>query len=288
MLKQRIITALLLLAVALPALFHSNPQWLGGFGLVLILAAAWEWGRLNGLSARWSLLMSLGCGLICGIVYSTYWTASVDGAWGWLFGRNIWLLVGSSWVLCGAYWLRGGVRQWQAIPRWLRLFVGLFLLSTTWLALFQAKLIGTAFLISCLTLVWVADIAAYFAGRRWGQRKLAPGISPGKSWEGVVGGMVAVQLFAWSWLALATPFPFLQGSVFAELIQHGHFTLVACLLFLTAMSVVGDLVESLIKRSAGAKDSSQLLPGHGGVLDRMDALLPTLPLALMLVLFQRP
>jgi phosphatidate cytidylyltransferase len=168
------------------------------------------------------------------------------------------------------------------------LFVGLFLLSTTWLALFQAKLIGTAFLISCLTLVWVADIAAYFAGRRWGQRKLAPGISPGKSWEGVVGGMVAVQLFAWSWLALATPFPFLQGSVFAELIQHGHFTLVACLLFLTAMSVVGDLVESLIKRSAGAKDSSQLLPGHGGVLDRMDALLPTLPLALMLVLFQRP
>jgi phosphatidate cytidylyltransferase len=100
--------------------------------------------------------------------------------------------------------------------------------------------------------------------------------------------MVAVQLFAWSWLALATPFPFLQGSVFAELIQHGHFMLVACLLFLTAMSVVGDLVESLIKRSAGAKDSSQLLPGHGGVLDRMDALLPTLPLALMLVLFQRP
>jgi phosphatidate cytidylyltransferase len=159
------------------------------------------------------------------------------------------------------------------------------MLCSTWLALYQAKIMGTAFLLSCLALVWIADIAAYFAGRRWGRRKLAPTISPGKSWEGVVGGMLAVQLFAFAWLALAAQWPLLEGSVFAALLQHGYPLLVLGLLFLTAMSVVGDLIESLIKRSAGAKDSSQLLPGHGGVLDRMDALLPTLPLALMLALF---
>jgi phosphatidate cytidylyltransferase len=285
MLKQRIITALILLAIALPALFHEDPRWLGALGLLLILASAWEWGQLNGLSSRWSLLMSLTCGLMCALVYTAYWMTSIDGTWGWLFGRNIWLFVGATWVLFGAYLLQGGVSKWQSLHRWLRLSMGLFILSTTWMALFQAKIMGTAFLLSCLALVWVADIAAYFAGRRWGQRKLAPSISPGKSWEGVVGGMIAVQLFAMVWLGLESEWLFLQGSVFSLLLQHGCIMLVLGLVFLTAMSVVGDLFESLIKRSAGAKDSSQLLPGHGGVLDRMDALLPTLPLALMLALF---
>jgi phosphatidate cytidylyltransferase len=285
MLKQRIITALILLAIALPALFHSNPQWLGGFGLVLIMAAAWEWGRLNGLKASSALVLSLICGLVCALVDAAYVMSAENDLWRWMMGRHTWLLVGAAWVLWGAYLLRGGLASWQALPQWLRLFSGLLVLSSTWAALFQAKLMGTSFLLSCLTLVWVADIAAYFAGRRWGQRKLTPSISPGKSWEGVLGGMVAVQLFAFAWLALASQWPLLQGSVFAALLQHGNAILVAGLLFLTAMSVVGDLVESLIKRSAGAKDSSQLLPGHGGVLDRMDALLPTLPLALMLALF---
>ena len=286
MLKQRIITALLLLAVALPALFHSNPQWLGGFGLVLILAAAWEWGRLNGLTLRTALFMCLVCGLMCGLVYAAYWMTADNGLWGALVGHNTWLLVGASWVLFGAYLIRGGMASWRALPQWFRLLLGVLVLCSTWLALYQAKIMGTAFLLSCLALVWIADIAAYFAGRRWGRRKLALHISPGKSWEGVVGGMLAVQLFAFAWLALAEKWPLLQGSVFAALLQHGYPLLVLGLLFLTAMSVVGDLVESLIKRSAGAKDSSQLLPGHGGVLDRMDALLPTLPLALMLALFQ--
>lgn len=288
MLKQRIITALLLLAIALPALFHSNPQWLGGFGLVLILAAAWEWGRLNGVGVRWALLMSAACAVLCASAYATFWMSTEHGLWDWLFGRNTWLLVGASWVLLGAHLLRGGLSIWQAWPQWFRLLLGVLILSTTWMALFQAKLMGTAFLLSCLTLVWIADIAAYFVGRRWGQRKLAPHISPGKTWEGVFGAMVAVQVLAFAWVSLEAHWPWLQGSVFAALLQHGLPMLVLGLMFLTAMSVVGDLIESLIKRSAGAKDSSQLLPGHGGVLDRMDALLPTLPLALMLVLFQRP
>jgi len=151
----------------------------------------------------------------------------------------------------------------------------------------QARMVGINFLLSILLLVWVADIFAYFAGRAFGlkftRRKLAPAISPGKSWEGVWGGMagVVVLALAWAWADAA-----LQASVpslYSRLAARGWWLLVLGVIFLAAMSVVGDLVESLIKRSAGAKDSSNLLPGHGGVLDRIDALLPALPLAMMLV-----
>jgi len=133
-----------------------------------------------------------------------------------------------------------------------------------------------------LLLVWVADVFAYFAGRALGGQfsrvKLAPSISPGKSWEGVWGGMAGVLLLALGWLWLGA-----GQSLYARLAyKHGLAMMLLAAVFLAAMSVVGDLVESLIKRSAGAKDSSGLLPGHGGVLDRVDALLPTLPLAMML------
>lgn len=285
MLKQRVITALVLLLLALPALFHHDPRWLGAFGSLLMLAAAWEWGKLNGLGVYQSLLMSLMCGLGCAFLYAAYEMSAANGFWAALFGHNIWLAVGACWVLLGGYLLRGSMARWQSLPQWFRLLAGLLMLCSTWLAMYQAKLIGTAFLISSLGLVWIADIAAYFAGRRWGRRKLAPHISPGKSWEGVLGGMLAVQLFAAVWLTLEMQWPIFQGSLFAAMLQHGCVVMVIGLIFLTAMSVVGDLIESLIKRSAGAKDSSQLLPGHGGVLDRMDAILPTLPLALMISLF---
>jgi phosphatidate cytidylyltransferase len=156
-----------------------------------------------------------------------------------------------------------------------------------WLAVAQARVIGINFLLSILVLVWVADIFAYFSGRAFGGRfsrgKLAPAISPGKSWEGVWGGMAGVVVLAlvWSWAdrSLAASVP----SFYSRLSLHGAGLLFIAVLFMAAMSVVGDLVESLIKRSAGVKDSSGLLPGHGGVLDRVDALLPTLPLAMMLV-----
>jgi phosphatidate cytidylyltransferase len=146
--------------------------------------------------------------------------------------------------------------------------------------------IGTNFLLSILALVWAADISAYFAGRAFGLRftknKLAPAISPGKSWEGVWGGMLGVLVLAVVWIAADRSWTPDAPSFYSRMAaQHGVLLLVS-VLFMAAMSVVGDLVESLVKRSAGAKDSSRLLPGHGGVLDRIDALLPTLPLAMML------
>ena len=197
------------------------------------------------------------------------------------------LVAGAMWVLLGAWMIHRGVSGWALWSRSSRWWAGLFLLALAWLALAQAHQRGVNFLLSVLVLVWAADVFAYFFGRGLGGRifpvKLAPAISPGKSWEGVLGGMLGVFLVSWLW----TVFDQTQGSSAASfytlLWDRGAGVAVPALLLMSAMSVVGDLVESLVKRSAGMKDSSGLLPGHGGVLDRVDALLPTLPLAMMLV-----
>jgi phosphatidate cytidylyltransferase len=158
------------------------------------------------------------------------------------------------------------------------------LLWGAWLAIVQAKVHGINFILSVFCLVWAADIAAYFGGRAFGKRKLAPAISPGKSWEGVWSGLLGVMLLAFLWVhVIDVKVAVDSPSLFTLLVQrHGVVSLLA-LVFLGAMSVVGDLFESLVKRAAGAKDSSNLLPGHGGVLDRIDALLPVFPLALALI-----
>jgi phosphatidate cytidylyltransferase len=160
---------------------------------------------------------------------------------------------------------------------------GVLALWACWLAMFQAKISGVNFLFSLLLVVWMADIAAYFSGRAFGRHKLAVRISPGKSWEGVFGGVLGVILMAGIWVWIDVQWPSDSLSLFSRLYAHGWFFFLLATLFLVAMSVLGDLVESLVKRSADMKDSSHLLPGHGGVLDRVDALLPTLPLALMLL-----
>ena len=275
MLKQRVITALVLVALLLPAIFAARAEPLAGLTLVLIAAAAWEWGRLNGLAMRGSLRVAAVCLTLCLFTWSAAWAYHVPPL--------LWPLTGGFWVLAGAWLLRHGVQGWPTVSRALRLVAGVVALWLTWLAMYQAKVVGINFLLSLLFLVWMADIAAYFAGRTWGRRKLAVAISPGKSWEGVWGGMVGVLLMACAWVWVDTQWIMDSPSLFTQLYARGWPFMVLATLFLVAMSVVGDLVESLVKRSAGMKDSSQLLPGHGGVLDRVDALLPTLPLALMLV-----
>jgi phosphatidate cytidylyltransferase len=138
-------------------------------------------------------------------------------------------------------------------------------------------------MLSVLCLVWMADVAAYFGGRAFGRRKLAPSISPGKSWEGVWSGMAGVVALAAFWIWLDGRFGVDGASVYGRLLRGGGVAgLLLALFALCGLGVVGDLIESLVKRAAGAKDSSRLLPGHGGVLDRVDALLPVLPAALAL------
>jgi phosphatidate cytidylyltransferase len=278
MLKQRIITAIVLLAILLPALFWPSPVPFIVVVLVLIAAAAWEWGRLNGLGQAGAVASAVVCLALC------------LGSWyGGLLARPlpvIWSIAGACWVLAGAWLLRAGVPGWARIPQPLRLAAGVLGLWVAWLAVAQARMVGINFLLSLLVLVWMADIAAYAAGRTFGlkftKRKLAPGISPGKSWEGAWGGMAGVLALAIGWALADRALQAAVPSLYGRLAASGWWLLVIAAFFLAAMSVVGDLVESLIKRSAGVKDSSQLLPGHGGVLDRVDALLPTLPLAMML------
>jgi phosphatidate cytidylyltransferase len=281
MLKQRVITALVLLALLLPALISANSTPFLLMTLLFIAAGAWEWSRMNGLA----MLASLAMGAVCIFVCGTFWTTG-------LLEQSLprlWLLTGACWVLLGAWVLRAGVTQWTHHAQSVRLALGLLALCVTWLAVAQAKLIGTNFLLSMLALVWVADIGAYFAGRAFGGRftssKLAASISPGKSWEGVWGGMLGVLVLAFVWRHIDTLTGAIVPSLFTHVGNKGNFYIVLVAVFMAAMSVVGDLIESLVKRSAGIKDSSALLPGHGGVLDRVDALLPVLPLAMMLYSF---
>lgn len=276
MLKQRIITALILLAVLLPAIFAASPWPFALLTLAMIGAAGWEWSRLNAAPGGAALAYGFGIAAACG---ATLWALGMTAPPAWC-----WWLATSVWVLGGAYALRGGPTAWPHAPRLARLLLGGIALWVAWLALAQAKALGINFLLSVFCLVWMADVAAYFGGRTLGRRKLAPAISPGKSWEGVWSGMAGVLLLALFWsqfidvrFAVDTP------SLYTRLLSQGLWVDLLALVFLAGMSVVGDLFESLVKRAAGAKDSSTLLPGHGGVLDRIDALLPVFPLAMAMV-----
>ncbi|MEO8297408.1 MAG: phosphatidate cytidylyltransferase [Burkholderiales bacterium] len=276
MLKQRVITAVVLLAVLLPALFAASPWPFALITLLMLSAAGWEWARLNGV-AGWPAWL-LGAVVALG-------AAAMAGS-GWVGAAPVWLWDGAIllWVLGGAYALRAGVSAWPGYSRTLRLVLGVLMLWLAWLAIAVARSHGVNLLLSIFCLVWVADIAAYFGGRTFGRRKLAPAISPGKSWEGVVSGMLGVLLLGGLWIWIDGHWVMDTPSLYSRLLaQHGLVGTVVALVFLAAMSVVGDLFESLVKRSAGAKDSSRLLPGHGGVLDRIDALLPVCPLALALL-----
>lgn len=281
MLRQRIITAAIMLAVLVAALWSASPVPFIVLALVMMAAAAWEWARLNGVQGAGARALGAAMVLACGLSWWAGWVEEPFRAW--------WLVV-ALWVVVGGLLISVGVDGWSRVPALVRLALGLAALWVAWLAVVQARLVGVNFLLSVLALVAAADIAAYFAGRAFGgqlvARKLAPSISPNKSWEGVFGGMAGVLLLAALWIFFdrqIAPADW-SRSLYSHLWQGGGLVwLVPSVIALAGLSVVGDLVESLIKRAAGAKDSSQLLPGHGGVLDRIDAQLPTLPFAMALV-----
>lgn len=275
MLKQRVITALVLLAVLLPALLARSPWPFAVVTLLLVAAAGWEWGRLNGAGQAASL--ALGGVVVVGAAAA--WSA------GWVKDAPalLWWVVGWLWLLSAALLFRRGPASWLPVPQGVRLLLGILVLGVAWLAMAQSRKVGINFVLSVMVLVWVADIAAYFGGKTWGRHKLARSISPGKTWEGAISGAVAVLLLALLWVWIDTRLPVDSTSLYTQLVAHWGWSLaVLALLTLSAMSVVGDLFESLVKRAVGAKDSSRLLPGHGGVLDRIDALLPVFPWALAL------
>ena len=268
MLKTRITTAVLLLAVILPVLFSGARLPIIGVCTLFMAAACWESLRLFGQRMV--------------IVVSGVWT--IMFIWLALTGNSqqlllIWSVAVLAWVMKLIPALRFGLPAIESGSN--RVYSALYLISI--LACFLALLVlqrhSTLYLLSVMMIVWIADIGAYFCGRAFGRRKLAPTISPGKSWEGALGGWLCVLLIA----ALSTRCPVLADSFSMGLLQRwGWLGLVLVLTVLSAGSVVGDLVESQLKRRAQVKDSSRLLPGHGGVLDRIDALIPVLPLAVLI------
>lgn len=268
MLKTRVITALVLLAILLLVLYSGSDLFFVLVVTAFFGAAAWESFRLFHSPRP--------------ILGAVIWAAA------FLFivlpGKlsNATLLFG----LCAAVWgvrlapsLGIGLPPLESIAN--RLLNGIYGIAI--LGCFVAIIIlfqrSPLYLLSVLAIVWIADIGAYFAGKAFGKHKLAPSISPGKSWEGAIGGWMAVLAVAGASTSLSA-----LNETFAPqvLAKWGWIGFVITLTVLVAASVVGDLFESQLKRRAGMKDSSSLLPGHGGVLDRIDALIPSLPLAVLL------
>ena len=270
MLLTRVITAVAILAVLVGMLFFASAMVWSVFVLAVALAACWEWSRMCGFSPRAQGLFLFFSGVMGAVFWLLYARA----------GDTHFMAVASAafflstlfWILVAVPWLAKKARPGPlacALAGWLVMW-------PTWFAFVVLRDASPWLLLAIAALVWVADIAAYFSGRRFGRRKLAPAVSPGKTWEGVYGALAGVALYgvALSWFAHAysTPISPIFGAALG-------IPAVVCMLLLVGLSVVGDLFESWMKRGAGLKDSSALLPGHGGILDRIDALTSTLPVA---------
>lgn len=262
MLKQRIITALILLPLVLWGLFGLAAEHFAYFVALVIGLGAWEWARLAGFQAQ-PVRIAYAFGLV---VLTTLISGSLATAV--LYLSLIWWCLATALVLS----YPASAKFWSA--QWVRLIIGVLTLVPLSEALIVIRTADITVLESLnvlwvllyvLVIVWGADTGAYFAGKAFGKRKLAPAVSPGKSWAGVWGGAAATTLIALA-VALALSFNFVQ------VVQ-----LILVTILVTAVSVVGDLTESMFKREAGIKDSSQLLPGHGGVLDRIDSLNAAVP-----------
>lgn len=275
MLKQRVITAIVLLAVFLAAAIAGRLALDVALAL-LVGAAFFEWLRLAQHAAPVSAAAAVAfAAALLANEYFANWPPGVALAV-LALGALAWLVI----ALTVMYGARRGVR----IAHRLSTALAFLLLAAVWLSLMQLLDAGVVYLLSILVIVWLADTAAYFAGRQWGRRKLAPAISPGKTWAGVGGAVVAVLVAAALLAGLAPQLP-----VFSTLLQQRLpiAGALATLAGLVALSIVGDLYESLLKRQVNVKDSGKLLPGHGGVLDRVDAMIAVLPAAALLDLWLR-
>ena len=258
------ITALALLAGFLCVLFLlPKPAVAAVFGIVAAMMA-WEWAGLMKLD-RGSRYLFVGVVLIsCLAAYNQP---------GFAYPR-LWWLSAAFWLLLVPFWLwRGWRMDRNDIAGYA---AGWTLIVPTWAAMVALQGWGPWLLFAAMGLVWIADIAAYFSGRAWGRHKLAPTISPGKTWEGVGGAIAGVAVYG------------VAATLVAGYSPPSWIPWMLLLLALTVVSIMGDLFESLLKRQAQVKDSGLLLPGHGGLLDRLDSQTSTLPLAALILASLRP
>jgi phosphatidate cytidylyltransferase len=255
----RLLTAAVLLAAFLAALFWLDRGQFAVVASVIVGLGGYEWGRLNKASPALSAIYGATCACIC------FSAAQFTGAVPWTSAAATLF-----WIIVAPYWL---ARGFMPAAAWARAATGLVVLVPAGLAM---AMLAPRQLLMALGLIWIADTGAYLAGRAFGRRKLAPSISPGKTWEGVAGGAIGCTIYAIIWA-------FSDPELRARVQGFVWIPFLAGTLLLCALSVVGDLLESALKRQAGAKDSGKLLPGHGGVLDRIDSATATLPAALLLM-----
>jgi phosphatidate cytidylyltransferase len=272
MLKQRVITAIILFALFLSALFGLPPVGWQAVVLVVVWQGAVEWARLSGLSGRaatayWFVTLALMAGMLWfDNSFALEQQTTLHLLW-YMLAVLFWVFVVPAWLMIG----------WRPQNAWLMGAVGWLVLLPTGLAMLDLRAFNPWLLLFAMTLVMAADISAYFTGKRFGKRKLAPAISPGKTWEGVMGAMIGVTVYVIvvGWASGL----YKQYPMFPAVIVAGWWWV--------ALAVIGDLFESAVKRQAGVKDSGALLPGHGGLLDRIDALTSTLPFAAIALILQR-
>ena len=284
MLKTRIITALVVLAIVLVALF-AFPKWAWGiFTFIIVLTACWEWNRVASIGAPWGSVFLILSLLVSGGILFAYANGGVAGIEFDAIKRGAFLLSLVFWIIVAPLWL---ARRWRPQSNFLRMLAGWLVILPTGIAFLSMRDISPWLLLSFAAIVWVADIAAYFAGRRFGRHKLALAISPGKTIEGAVGGIVGVIVYFFAWQSVMSHTA-ISNNMWVRELQSGGAILFGLFVLLGVLSVLGDLFESWMKRGAGLKDSSNLLPGHGGVLDRIDALTSTLPLAAFYLMWMMP
>jgi phosphatidate cytidylyltransferase len=279
MLAQRVVTAVVLALGVLGALFLLPPLGWAAATLGAIALAAVEWANLSGFRRPMQVLFVAGTVLL-GI--NLLFSPLAGFERGWPRGAVVAVCGAATlfWVFVAPAWL---ATRWKPAAPLVLAVTGWLVLFGAWVALVELQARSPWLVLAAMALVWIADIAAYFAGRAFGRRKLAPDVSPGKTWEGVYGALAAVAAYALTLTPLAG-----AGGFRGEVTPPTVFGWVALALLLAALSVIGDLFESLLKRQAGVKDSGQLLPGHGGILDRVDALVAAMPpAALLAVAFLR-
>jgi phosphatidate cytidylyltransferase len=273
MLRTRVITAVVLVLALLVAVLALPPWGWCAIATALLGISAWEWWGLatGARGSRFAYVLGVGATGAALAWVLGLWT----GRAGALLLYPLYAAAVLFWLIAVPIWLR---RHPATIPASLVLVAGVVVLIPTFLAMVQLRNIHPAALLLTMGVVWVADIAAFFAGRRFGAHKLAPQISPGKTWEGLYGAVIATACYALAWAALAPRhLPALVRDIPGTMLWT-----IAVVEILTVFAVLGDLFESAMKRRAGIKDSGRLLPGHGGVLDRIDALTATLPLAALI------
>jgi phosphatidate cytidylyltransferase len=262
MLKTRIITALILIAGFIPALFmSSNINWAYGM-LFLVLLGLHEWAGMIQLSTKQRVIY-LVFAVVAGIAIVQLMQQLGFHPF-FYHSLNVFLIVTLFWVLLVPFWL---AKNW-VMNKYVMALLGLLLMASIWLALICAKGADAWLLLALLATIWIADSAAYFAGKNFGKHKLAPNISPKKTWEGVLGALIAVTIF---------------GAILYLGFNIKTLAIFPALWIVAGLGVIGDLFESMLKRQANMKDSGHLLPGHGGVLDRIDGIIPSLPIAILMI-----